>query len=92
MLGSDVLKDEPKKPINVERPKRLSIEDELLEDLTRVKPQDVRPAQVRKIDATTIKKDVPQATPKTQKTIVIKRGEPESDEPKVKPRTIKINK
>lgn len=92
MLGSDVLKDEPKKPINVERPKRLSIEDELLEDLTRVKPQDVRPAQVRKIDATTIKKDVPQATPKTQKTIVIKRQEPESDEPKVKPRTIKINK
>ena len=92
MLGSDVLKDEPKKPINVERPKRLSIKDELLEDLTRVKPQDVRPAQVRKIDATTIKKDLPQATPKTQKTIVIKRGEPESDEPKVKPRTIKINK
>ena len=92
MLGSDVLKDEPKKPINAERPKRLSIEDELLEDLTRVKPQDVRPAQVRKIDATTVKKDVPQATPKTQKTIVIKRGEPESDEPKVKPRTIKINK
>ena len=92
MLGEGVLKDEPKKPINVERPKRLSIEDELLEDLTRVKPQDVRPAQVRKIDATTIKKDVPQATPKTQKTIVIKRGEPESDEPKVKPRTIKINK
>ena len=73
MLGSDVLKDEPKKPIDVERRKRLSIEDELLEDLTRVKPQDVRPAQVRKIDATTIKKDVPQATPKTQKTIVIKR-------------------
>ena len=92
MLGSDVLKDEPKKPINAERPKRLSIEDELLEDLTRVKPQDVRPAQVRKIDATTIKKDVPQATPKAQKTIVIKRQEPESDEPKVKPRTIKINK
>lgn len=92
MLGSDVLKDEPKKPINAERPKRLSIEDELLEDLTRVKPQDVRPAQVRKIDATTIKKDVSQATPKTQKTIVIKRQEPESDEPKVKPRTIKINK
>ena len=92
MLGSDVLKDEPKKPINAERPKRLSIEDELLEDLTRVKPQDVRPAQVRKIDATTIKKDVPQSTPKTQKTIVIKRQEPESNEPKVKPRTIKINK
>lgn len=92
MLGEGVLKDEPKKPINAERPKRLSIEDELLEDLTRVKPQDVRPAQVRKIDATTIKKDVQQATPKTQKTIVIKRQEPESDEPKVKPRTIKINK
>ena len=92
MLGEDALKDEPKKPINVERPKRLSIEDELIDDLTRVNPQDVRPAQVRKIDATTVKKDVPQATTKTQKTIVIKRQESESSEPKVKPRTIKINK
>ena len=92
MLGEDALKDEPKKPINVERPKRLSIEDELIDDLTRVNPQDVRPAQVRKIDATTVKKDVPQATTKSQKTIVIKRQESESSEPKVKPRTIKINK
>ena len=92
MLGEDALKDEPKKPISVERPKRLSIEDELIDDLTRVNPQDVRPAQVRKIDATTVKKDVPQATTKTQKTIVIKRQESESSEPKVKPRTIKINK
>ena len=92
MLGEGALKDEPKKPINVERPKRLSIEDELIDDLTRVNPQDVRPAQVRKIDATTVKKDVPQATTKAQKTIVIKRQESESSEPKVKPRTIKINK
>lgn len=92
MLGEDALKDEPKKPISVERPKRLSIEDELIDDLTRVNPQDVRPAQVRKIDATTVKKDVPQATTKSQKTIVIKRQESESSEPKVKPRTIKINK
>ena len=92
MLGEDALKDEPKKPISVERPKRLSIEDELIDDLTRVNPQDVRPAQVRKIDATTVKKDVPQATTKAQKTIVIKRQESESSEPKVKPRTIKINK
>ena len=92
MLGEDALKDEPKKPISVERPKRLSIEDELIDDLTRVNPQDVRPAQVRKIDATTVKKDVPQAPTKSQKTIVIKRQESESSEPKVKPRTIKINK
>lgn len=93
MLGEDALKDEPKKPISVERPKRLSIEDELIDDLTRVNPQDVRPAQVRKIDATTVKKDAPQATQaKSQKTIVIKRQDSESSEPKVKPRTIKINK
>ena len=93
MLGEGALKDEPKKPISVERPKRLSIEDELIDDLTRVNPQDVRPAQVRKIDATTVKKDTPQATQaKSQKTIVIKRQESESSEPKVKPRTIKINK
>lgn len=93
MLGEGALKDEPKKPISVERPKRLSIEDELIDDLTRVNPQDVRPAQVRKIDATTIKKDAPQAPQaKSQKTIVIKRQESESSEPKVKPRTIKINK
>lgn len=93
MLGEDALKDEPKKPISVERPKRLSIEDELIDDLTRVNPQDVRPAQVRKIDATTIKKDAPQAPQaKSQKTIVIKRQESEAEEPKVKPRTIKINK
>lgn len=93
MLGEDALKDEPKKPISVERPKRLSIEDELIDDLTRVNPQDVRPAQVRKIDATTIKKDAPQQPQaKNQKTIVIKRQESEAEEPKVKPRTIKINK
>ena len=93
MLGEGALKDEPKKPISVERPKRLSIEDELIDDLTRVNPQDVRPAQVRKIDATTIKKDAPQAPQaKSQKTIVIKRQESEAEEPKVKPRTIKINK
>ena len=93
MLGEDALKDEPKKPISVERPKRLSIEDELIDDLTRVNPQDVRPAQVRKIDATTVKKDAPQQPQaKSQKTIVIKRQESEAEEPKVKPRTIKINK
>jgi DNA repair exonuclease SbcCD ATPase subunit len=93
MLGEGALKDEPKKPISVERPKRLSIEDELIDDLTRVNPQDVRPAQVRKIDATTIKKDAPQQPQaKSQKTIVIKRQESEAEEPKVKPRTIKINK
>ncbi len=97
MLGEDTLK-ENNKPISVRSPKRLSLEDELVEDLTRVNPMDVKPTpvrpQIRKNDATSVtKKDVSPIEPQ-KKTIVIKKNkiEQEEDSKPVKPRTIKINK
>ena len=102
MLGEETIK-ENNKPISVSRPKKLSPEDELLEELTRVAPEDVKPAQVKPI----VKKVQSQSdglgpvsgrsAAKPQKTIVIKKQNQEEQEEVIdskipKPRTIKINK
>ena len=105
-LAEETHKEEIKKPLGVPRVKKLSYEEELVEDLTRVNPQDVKPAKVtraaRKTDATLAEGVTPndglgpvlgRKSSKEQKTIVIKKQSlAPAEEEAPKQRTIKINK
>lgn len=95
MLGEEAVKEAPNKPISVSRPRKMSYEDELLEDLTKVNPEDVKPTPVRpsirKIDATQSQSKNEGLGPlsgrsdaKPQKTIVIKKNQAK-EEPKDEP-------